>query len=204
MSLHSTTSFLHETKKSLDKLLQETQIDPVYIMDILNDIALTNMTTELIKDSKLGKTIASIIEKFDEGSEVKQKAKDILTLWKKIIASKGSSESKTTKPNIAKSEKNEKGKLKSKSDIDVDSKLIQNIHSIDVPDTSVLSLTRRKIYQIFASTFKISTNQKDAESIAAKIEKSLDEHFPCDDAKTNKAYKAKAQSLTFNLKQSEV
>ena len=187
---------LHDIRKSLEKYInQEDQNEKIF--DILNILENENLTAKLIKESKLGKIVNQVKEKFDKVSnDISNKAKNILIQWKKIIEHGNHSS-------------NDKHSIHHKIDsanFNTDTSAIGNQNDLDLnklkATIEMLPTIRKSIYQIFYNLLIDSTDNYHAISIAIQIEDALNQQS-CNDA-SSKNYSNKAKSLLFNLKKNDV
>jgi hypothetical protein len=184
---------LTDMRKSLEKLLLEDN-EEEQIFDELTVLASIPVTADLIKESKLGKQISLIKEKYDSKStKVTNKAKEILIAWKKIMEHHKSVPDETKHhvvENVA--------KFNSKTDASIAA------HPDMRGYISLLTATRKSIVGVFTNIFKVSVNPGMAEGIAVGIEEALNNAFPSDVSTTTKQYTVRAKLLSFNIKKNDV
>lgn len=172
----STMDVLMGLRKSLEKVVDDHS-EQERIADELDAIAALKVTPNMIKDSKLGKILLKIREKFDKSSSISNKAKDILINWKRIV------------------EGNQK-EFSVKADTKV---TIHRKPDFPVEYRNSLTSLRKSMVSIFQGIFKESPA---SEQISFHIEKALHDNFSSDSQQ--KTYNAKAKQLSFNLKKNEV
>lgn len=185
---------LQDIRKSLEKYItQEDQNEKIY--DILNILEQESMTAKLIKESKLGKVVNQVKEKYEKiSNEISTKAKHILIHWKKLIEA-----SNVTDKHHISHHKIDPAQFKTDDNVDIqDDTELDRLKVI----IGTLPTIRKSIYQIFYNLLIDSTDNLHSMSIAIKIEDALNQQS-CNDA-TSKAYNNKAKSLLFNLKKNNV
>ncbi len=199
---------LGEIRKSLEKLLNDETEDE-RIRDELAALAEIPMTPELIKDSKLGKIILNIREKYDsKDANISNQAKSILIGWKNIIEKHkhvASSSSAVKDDNGGSKTDTHKGLTSANV---AKFNLSTSVSSPSKPDMkayiSQLPATRAAIVNVFSNIFKASANPAMSDSIAVGIEEAMQEQFPLDSSASAKHYNVKAKLLSFNIKKNQV
>lgn len=176
-------------------------------------------SSELIKDSHLGKILVSVRAKFaTDGVKVSNKAKDILIEWKKIIE---------TQIKLEKAEKNEKSEITENTQKagvaeilsppkQTENENVLRIKKTVTPTTTGLSMNeairseiltfpeaRKKVINLFIGHLKLNTTDlSKAENVAFLIDKAVEKMHSFD--LDNKGYMGLVRSLAFNLKRNEV
>ena len=172
------------------------------IEDVLNTLGKVAMSIEILRSTKVGKSVANVLKKFNKDTTVGGLADSIVSTWK-AVADKAKKEEKAGSTIAYKLESNrlpsdpavtavKPATTASKEDI------------IDANDErySYLDDLRRKIVGVFAE--KLVGNCVDvtiANSLAYTIEGSVNKMHSSNLDRA--AYTAKARSLAFNLKQNE-
>jgi hypothetical protein len=192
---------LSQIKRTLEKSLKSSDSDEK-VFDLLNVIEGTQMTAQLIKESKLGKVISSIKDKFKESNpKISEKAISLMVSWKRTIEA---SQKPDTNASVAKHEKTEHTASIVKP---AAAQFNQASSSQDKRPTGVvinaLPQARRTIFNILLNTLKSDSCAPEiATPVALRIENSINEAHPVES--NNKLYSQKAQTLCFNLKKNEV
>lgn len=193
---------LVDIRKALDKVVHDDH-KPDHEEQVMDELAVLEsitMTAELIKESKLGKVVSSIKDKYENvSSKVATKAKEILLHWKKIMEDHQKS---LKAPSQAHSSSSKTGESVAKFNLTTypDNNNNEDLQSY----VNSLSASRQAIVKILTNCFKDVTTQKNAESIGAGIERELDLAHPADSSVTTKQYSARAKQLSFNIKKNEV
>lgn len=192
---------LIDIRKALEKVVHDEH-KPDHEEQVLDELGVLesiSMTAELIKESKLGKVVSSVKDKFENiSASVSSKAKHILLNWKKIVEES----QKAQKPAPTHSSSSKTGESVAKFNLATypESRSAEDLKSY----ISNLSSTRQAIVKIFTNCFKDSTSEGRAEAAGASIERELDIAFPADSTLTSKQYSARAKLLSFNIKKNEV
>lgn len=194
---------LVDIRKALDKVLHDDH-KPDHeeqVLDELSALESITMTAELIKESKLGKVVSSIKDKFETVStKVASKAKEILLHWKKIVEDHQKAQKASSQSHSSSSKTGETGVAK------FNLTTYSDTHNANELKSYVLSLSasRQAIVKIFTNCFKDNTTKSNADRIGVSIERELDLVFPADSTVTAKQYSARAKLLSFNIKKNEV
>jgi hypothetical protein len=197
---------MHEIKRSLEKCMAESEHDE-QIFDELCALERVQVTPKVIKDTKMGNTLAAIRGKFKASNgKIADKAAALMAAWKKIMeasmqkgdghGTEGQKETKKEshhKPPIANFVSPSSSSVSGNAHMDkaaVESKL------------NGLSSARKLVYNILLTTFTDTTPRDVASAVALSIEEALNKQMSAESML--KAYTNKAKSLAFNLKKNDV
>ncbi len=185
---------LIEMRKSLEKMITEDNQEEK-ILDELIVLGSIPMTVDLIKESKLGKTVSNVKDKFDqnESKNISNKAKEILVDWKRIIEHQKSAGQGDHKHHVV-----------DVANFNTKTSVVASSHPDLKGYIDGLAPTRRSIVGVFSNIFKVSANPAHADSIAVGIEEALQVQFPSDESSTTKQYTVRAKQLSFNIKKNDV
>eukprot|EP01035_Chromulina_nebulosa_P038346 gene38346-51790_t len=192
---------LLDLKLSLEKLTGTTTGDDVpeqEIMDILKALNAFPISVELLRMTKIGKTLIDIKKSCSNATVVKV-TKALISKWKKDCEPPPAADS-TKKTSSEKS-------INSSKDVECTSPRKQTEDQDDGDeqfDESIfqqLTPMRRKIMDLFSEHFKGDINVNIAKVLSFNIEASVHKLHNSD--RDSKAYISKARSLSFNLKKNE-
>lgn len=204
-------------RKSLQQAIKDE--DYTKCMDILQSIEKLQMTSDLIKESKLGNIVASLFRAAN--ADLSSKAKDIIATWKKIIeprtisrnsnvdisksvdiehkhqetTSNPSSESTADLMKVFASQESNESTKQENNEID-SSKPIVLTSKRNPQRLKVLNALIEAISSSKSKTIKLH------ESVAISIELAVYKQFPIES--NIKKYLSKCRSLAYNLKRNPV
>jgi len=179
------------------------------IEDVLNALGKVAMSIELLRSTKVGKSVANVLKKFNKDTTCGGLADSIVSTWK-AVADKAKKEEKGVAPSppagASIANKLESHRLPS-APAGAAARPTATVTKEDIIDAnderySYLDDLRRKIVGVFAE--RLLPNCVDAtiaNSLAYTIESSINKMHNSNDDRA--AYTAKARSLAFNLKQNE-
>ena len=223
------TQQLHDIRHSLEKDIKDGNEE--HILDLLCALETIPMTPALIKESKLGKVVALVKDKFDSSSsKVGGKSRSILVAWKKVMEStkagnhsKGAIQHKTpgsprtsiepapfdTSPLPQQQPLSQQHTESSSSSSSASfSSTRSNENATAMKQANAVMITgisnaRIAMIKIFKRIFSDAvTSEVSAENLALRIEQALDSSIPS--TTQSKAYTAKAKELNFNMKKNKV
>lgn len=195
---------LVEMRKSLEKLLVEED-EEEKLLDELVVLSAMPMTAELIRESKLGKVISNVKEKFDQKShKIASKAKEILVDWKKIVEQQKFAAAISTSTASASHTEHKHHTAELAATFNTKASEVSTSHPDFKAYLSTLTPTRKAIVLVFTNTFKTSANPAMSEKVAIGIEEALEGQFPSGDVSTAKQYTVRAKLLTFNIRKNDV
>jgi len=189
------------------------------ILDTLTALSSTDVTSDLIKELKLGKAVSSLKEKFDTISTSQESSsdstttakafslqcKDILLKWKRIVEASSSItklEKKEPPAPVASVSICQQSPTATQTQI-TESSGVKSFTALNIVDiSSSMSVARRQVLGIISKSLKGPTRKAsvNTDSIAIDVEEAIHSQF----LSNEKDYLAKAKSLTFNLKKNEV
>jgi transcription elongation factor S-II len=186
------------------------------VEDVLKALQKVVMTIDILRATKVGKSVSNVMKTFDIKTAAGALADKIVAEWKVIADKAKKSEKKEEKtetasgnkmPGSAIAEKLESNRLPTAAPAPSSSSSNVKVESEFVVDTSderygFLDDLRRKIVSVFVERLSGQcANAAIASSLAYTIEASI--HKMHNSNNDRAAYTAKARSLAFNLKQNE-
>lgn len=186
---------LIEIKQSLDHVLGHADLNNQQeaVRDILKEINNFPITKDLIKQSSLGPSLASVKNKFKPVSpQISVFSNDIMVKWKKIMNADTSSSHAEPPKKIE------------KKDIPVANFIIKlDTKSNEEATKKELNPKRKSVINLLKNEFnKLISDDSKATIIAEGIELAVNEKHACE--KNLKDYNGKVQSLILNIRKNDV
>ena len=196
---------VNHLKQSLDKRIDEGATESE-IRDVLVALSKVAMSIDLLRSTKVGKSVANVSKKFQKDTDLGKLADSIVSDWK-VVADKAKKDEKgaVAPAGAAIAAKLESHRLPAEPSAVVKPAAAATKEDlIDFNDEryNYLDDLRRKIVGVFAERlFGNCVDASIAISLAFTIEASI---FKMHNSNNDRAaYTAKARSLAFNLKQNE-
>eukprot|EP01031_Cornospumella_fuschlensis_P030895 gene30895-37334_t len=211
---------LLDLRKSIDKALQSDVPEAERISDIITILETFKVDLDLLKQTSMVQCLQSVKKQFAE-SDLGAKTKSLLLKWKKVCSGESTEDSQptddskpTTTQKSVKTEERRAVKL-----IDSNKKVIPLPSASSAPSLKSSSAAdedewddgymknlhpvRQRVMKLLTDQLKLSAgdNENIASFAATNVEAAISNLYPVE--KEQKAYLAKAQTLTYNLKMND-